>query len=188
MVSLLLKESEVFSSGHALSAFHSTALLRLMLESARGLHARLADGGGGEAVQNSWSELQSTLGGALSRLFTRFGDDERNLLVLSSLLAYMDVSRAASSSGCLKVTVELFARCRDEALLFNLCSAWSGWAAEARAEGGVVGQAVVKSVSRAAGEQWALLEEHRLVLEERAGAAVVGRKKKKGNATPLEVL
>ena len=184
-VSLLLKESEVFSSGHALSAFHSAALLRLLLESARGLHARLAESG--ESLKNSWIELQSTLGSALARLFTRFGDDERNLLVLSLLLPYMDAGRATASSGCLKITAELFARCRDEALLFNLCTAWSGWAAEARAEGGSAGQAVSDCVRRAAVEQWTLLEEHRLVLEERAGAAVVGRKMKKGNTTPLEV-
>ena len=150
MVSLLLKESDVFASGYALQEFNSLALLHVMLKSANCINDQLEVSG----PTGAWHQLGITLRENLLRLFIRFQDNEKISFILVSFLEYVDMSKGGKVlNSFLKATSDMLSRCRHEGLSYQIVSAWSRWIGKAAAEdagGGTVGRAindVVREVS-----------------------------------------
>jgi hypothetical protein len=179
MVSLLLKESDVFTSGYALQDFHAAALLHLMLESASSAHGRLLEG----EASDTWTQLGSVLHNNLLRLFTRFQDSEKNLFVISSFLAYVDLSHGVKAAQAfLKTTADIFSRSHYDALTYRIASSWSQWTSQAAlggAGGGAVGRAIREAVAQVADSLRGAITAGR---DELKAATAGGKRKSKGGA------
>lgn len=171
-MSMLLKESEVFTSGFALHDFHASALLHLMLESAKVLKNRVS--AGSDKATSKWTELAGVLHSSLIRLFTRFQDNERNIFVLSSLLGFVEFKCIMKGGQAyLKLTGDLFTRCQDEALLYSISSVLGQWSSSAPTEElageGELRKPVLDCINRLGTTFWTIIVDKRNLLEAEFG-------------------
>jgi hypothetical protein len=134
MASLLLRENEQYVSVYELKDFHASILLHLMLAS---IQSHL----GSSNLDNHQNHegVANVLKKHLFKLLKRFQDNEENLLILSNMLVYYDISgKSKANEQFVKYTTDLFNRCRLEALLQKLCSAWKHWLSASRDGGAMI--------------------------------------------------